>query len=107
MKCGVRFCGGCNPRYDRGEALNQIKDRLKDSDIEFKITTEDEQYDDLLIIGGCTNCCAGYDQFTWSGKNVGGRAYREDYKRAARQLVDIYKIGGHNKWVGKNIMKAK
>ena len=40
MKCGVRFCGGCNPRYDRGEALNQIKDRLKDSDIEFKITTE-------------------------------------------------------------------
>ena len=68
MKCGVRFCGGCNPRYDRGEALKEIKDRLKDSDIEFKITTEDEQYDDLLIIGGCTNCCAGYDQFPWSGK---------------------------------------
>ena len=68
MKCGVRFCGGCNPRYDRGEALKEIEDRLKDSDIEFKITTEDEQYDALLIIGGCTNCCAGYDQFTWSGK---------------------------------------
>lgn len=68
MKCGVRFCGGCNPRYDRGEALKEIEYRLKDSDIEFKITTEDEQYDDLLIIGGCTNCCAGYDQFTWSGE---------------------------------------
>lgn len=68
MKCGVRFCGGCNPRYDRGEALKEIEDRLKDSDIEFKITTEDEQYDDLLIIGGCTNCCAGYDQFTWLGE---------------------------------------
>lgn len=68
MKCGVRFCGGCNPRYDRGEALNQIKDRLKTSDIEFEITQEGEQYDDLLIIGGCTNCCAGYDQFKWSGK---------------------------------------
>ena len=47
MKCGVRFCGGCNPRYDRGEALKEIEDRLKDSDIEFKITTEDEQYDHL------------------------------------------------------------
>ena len=68
MKCGVRFCGGCNPRYDRGEALSEIKKRLKDSDIEIEITQEDEQYDDLLIIGGCSSCCAGYDQFDWSGK---------------------------------------
>ena len=87
MKCGVRFCGGCNPRYDRGEALNQIKDRLKDSDIEFKITTEDEQYDDLLIIGGCTNCCSGYDQFTWTGK-VRKRWAAEHIEKIINELRD-------------------
>ena len=28
MKCGVKFCGGCNPRYDRGAAYREIKDEL-------------------------------------------------------------------------------
>lgn len=70
MKCGVRFCGGCNPRYDRGKALKEIKEKLKNSNINFEITQENEHYDDLLIIGGCTNCCAGYEQFDWSGRVI-------------------------------------
>ena len=26
MKVGVKFCGGCNPRYDRGGLLRKIKE---------------------------------------------------------------------------------
>lgn len=62
MHCGVRFCGGCNPRFDRGAAFEKIKDQLKD-EIEFKYAEEDALYDVILVIGGCTNCCASYDQY--------------------------------------------
>jgi len=61
MKIGVRFCGGCNPRYDRGEALDIIR-KSKPND-EFVHAVEGEEYDMLLVIGGCTNCCASFDHF--------------------------------------------
>jgi hypothetical protein len=62
MKCGVRFCGGCNSRFDRGEAYEKIRTQLKD-EIEFDYAKEDDLYDVILVIGGCTNCCASYDQY--------------------------------------------
>jgi DNA-directed RNA polymerase subunit L len=30
MKYGVKFCGGCNPRYQRKEALEEIEKALKE-----------------------------------------------------------------------------
>ncbi|MDO4545851.1 MAG: hypothetical protein Q4C25_06810 [Bacillota bacterium] len=65
MKCGVRFCGGCNPRYDRGKAYEEIKNKIKS--VDFLHAVEDDRYDCLLVIGGCTNCCASYDQFDVKG----------------------------------------
>jgi hypothetical protein len=62
MKCGVRFCGGCNPRFDRGEAYEKIRTQLKD-EIEFDYAEDGMLYDVILVIGGCTNCCASYDQY--------------------------------------------
>jgi len=63
MLVGVKFCGGCNPRYDRGEALKIIKERMKGK-ADFVVAEEGGEYDYLLVIGGCTNCCAsvsGYE----------------------------------------------
>ena len=65
MKCGVKFCGGCNPRYDRGAAYRQFKEDL--SDIDFVHAEEGEPVDNLLVIGGCTACCASYDQYDVKG----------------------------------------
>ena len=65
MKCGVKFCGGCNPRYDRGAAYRQIKEDL--SDIDFVHAEVGEPVDNLLVIGGCTACCASYDQYDVKG----------------------------------------
>ncbi|MCB6993636.1 hypothetical protein LI177_09095 [bacterium 210820-DFI.6.37] len=61
MKCGVRFCGGCNPRYNRRAALEEIKARV--TDVNFVNAVEGIPHDLLLVIGGCTNCCASYEQF--------------------------------------------
>lgn len=62
MLVGVKFCGGCNPRYDRGKALKAITGRMQD-EAEFVIAEEGGEYDYLLVIGGCTNCCASYSQY--------------------------------------------
>lgn len=63
MLCGVRFCGGCNPRFDRGAALKKIKNHFEDDDVEFVNALEGVPHDLMLVIGGCTNCCAAYEQF--------------------------------------------
>ncbi|MDO4553110.1 MAG: hypothetical protein Q4C22_06190 [Bacillota bacterium] len=64
MKCGVRFCGGCNPRYDRGKAFQRLQEHFKDR-MEFSVAEEGVLYDLLLVIGGCTACCASHSQFTF------------------------------------------
>ena len=62
MLIGVKYCGGCNPRYDRGEAFETIKKRMHGK-VEFVIAEEGIEYDYLLVIGGCTKCCASYCQY--------------------------------------------
>ncbi|MDD6191024.1 MAG: hypothetical protein PUB75_05485 [Firmicutes bacterium] len=64
MKCGIKFCGGCNPRYDRGAACREIKKTLENDNIEFMNATEEEVFDNLLVIGGCSACCASHSQYT-------------------------------------------
>lgn len=54
-KCAVKFCGGCNPRYDRGAAYRTIAEALADEAV-FETAKEGTHYDVLLIIRGCTQC---------------------------------------------------
>lgn len=66
MKCGVRFCGGCNPRFERGEVFRNFQKEI--TNIVFSHAVEGEAYDILLVIGGCTACCASYEQFDVKGQ---------------------------------------
>lgn len=63
-KVAVRYCGGCNPRYDRGAMVKRITEKHPEWDVEN--AREGEDYDLLLVIGGCSACCAAYEQFTAS-----------------------------------------
>lgn len=60
-KCAVKFCGGCNPRYDRGAAYRRIKEETKHAAV-FEIAEEGKHYDVLLIIRGCTQCPYLYEE---------------------------------------------
>lgn len=62
MLIGVQFCGGCNPRYDRGKALEAIKEQME-GEVEFVTAEEGGEYDYLLVIGGCTSCCASVSRY--------------------------------------------
>ena len=69
MFCGVKFCGGCNPRFERGKVLEQLKEHFADR-IEFSYAQEGTEYDILLIIGGCANCCASFCQYKTKKGNI-------------------------------------
>lgn len=82
MKCGIKFCGGCNPRYERGVASREIQADLES--IDFSHAQEGVPYDGLLVIGGCPACCASYAQYEVADGQVvkmWDRAHIEDVER--------------------------
>lgn len=61
LRCTVKFCGGCNPRYDRGEAYQTVRTSLADA-ASFSYPEDGVRYDVLLIIRGCTGCSYLYEE---------------------------------------------
>ena len=53
LRCTVKFCGGCNPRYERGDAYKAICAALLDT-ASFSYPEDGVPYDVLLILRGCT-----------------------------------------------------
>jgi hypothetical protein len=62
MLCGVKFCGGCNPRYERGKALAAVKEHFGESP-RFAYAEEGRHYDLLLYIAGCVNRCTALSAY--------------------------------------------
>lgn len=58
---GVKYCGGCNPRYERKKFVHRLSEELGE-DYQFEAAVEGKTYDVLLVIGGCTNCCAHHEK---------------------------------------------
>lgn len=52
---GVRYCGGCNPRFDRVAGVRRLEAACPWA--EFSGVRPGEYRDVLLIVGGCTACC--------------------------------------------------
>ncbi len=67
MNVGIKYCGGCNPRYDRKKFLQIIQ---KEFDYEFEITKSDKIYDVLIVLCGCTNCCADYKKIKYRYEKI-------------------------------------
>lgn len=59
ITAGVKYCGGCNPRFDRGGFFARLQDRFQDK-ISFEAVRPEKRYDFLLVISGCTSNCADY-----------------------------------------------
>ena len=83
FKVGVRYCGGCNPRYDRGHLVTYIKDKLQYAD--FQNAREGVSYDALLIVSGCTSMCVSYEKF-YAKKGIVSINSDEDIDMAVNSL---------------------
>jgi len=63
MRIGVKYCGGCNSKYDRAGALEKMKRELED--YQFSYVKEEEIYDYLLVICGCHVVCAYHENIKY------------------------------------------
>lgn len=61
MIVAVKFCGGCDPEYDRTEMFNKIKKALGDR-VEWTFSSQTSA-DYLLVINGCSRACADISDF--------------------------------------------
>jgi len=79
LKLGIKYCGGCNPRYDRSQLFRRIQADFGHIHT-IEIAEEKETYETLFIIGGCMNCCAKTDHLSVQGKTVRIKS-PEDYEK--------------------------
>lgn len=92
LYCGVKFCGGCNPRYERREALEKIKALFRDK-VDFDYAKENVDYDVILVIGGCTNCCASHNQYS-TQKGVLKMWEEAGINNISKSIENMINIGG-------------
>jgi hypothetical protein len=56
QKVAIKYCGGCNPDYDRVDLVKRIKQSLNGK-VEF-VSLEDKNIDLVPAIEGCQTACA-------------------------------------------------
>ena len=61
LRIGVKYCGGCNPEYDRVALVERIKKRLSGK-ISF-VPPESHGVDIILAVQGCKTACADLSGF--------------------------------------------
>lgn len=55
MKIGVKYCGGCNPYYDRIGAVKMLERAIEPERL--RSYKKEEAWDVILIVSGCAAAC--------------------------------------------------
>jgi hypothetical protein len=73
-RIGVKYCGGCNPTYDRIQVVRQLRSYFLNRF--YFVLANRKTLNRLLFINGCQRSCAvkngdpkGPDSFSISGEN--------------------------------------
>jgi len=61
LKIGIKYCGGCNPYYDRVALVKRIESRLQGK-VEF-VSAANDDVDLVLAVEGCNTACADLSSF--------------------------------------------
>jgi hypothetical protein len=61
LKVAIKYCGGCNPDYDRVALADFVKNSLHGR-VEF-VSLDSDDMDLVLAIEGCKICCADLSAF--------------------------------------------
>ena len=63
MNYGIKFCGGCNPRYDRRQACSQIVTTMEAQGGSWEYAKDGQVYDKLIVLCGCSSQCANVEPY--------------------------------------------
>jgi 4-hydroxybutyrate CoA-transferase len=87
MRIGIKYCGGCNPGYDRTALIKKIKDNVSSNHV-FENFIEEVIYDVVIVLCGCTGCYRNYEYIHSKYGNI--FASREnDYQKILNLLDEI------------------
>ncbi|MBN1614407.1 MAG: hypothetical protein JW950_08080 [Deltaproteobacteria bacterium] len=68
-KVALKYCGGCNPAFDRVAYFNEIKSAARGL-IDWVRSDDEEGFQALLIINGCNTACPERDLTCGQGVRV-------------------------------------
>ncbi len=92
MIAGVKFCGGCNPKYDRKFLYESLKNEYKS--IEFQTVNNNLnsfEYDFIIVLCGCLVACADYKKYKSKTKYMLIKS-KEDIFKVRNEIEEIYNI---------------
>jgi len=61
LKIGVKYCGGCNPTYDRVALVKEVEGRLRGK--ASLVRADSEGVTLVLAVEGCATACADLSPF--------------------------------------------
>lgn len=86
LRIGLKYCGGCNPGYDRVAVAAYIKESLKD-EVEF-VAPDMGAIACILVVEGCETACVDLSHFKGVPIRVITRAeMAKDVVREIRRTV--------------------
>jgi hypothetical protein len=86
-KIGMKYCGGCNPTYDRVEMVERVQSRLEDR---FLFLRHDQQdLDGLILINGCPRSCANENLDHIGEVPHLSMAGESDFENLVNWLIDL------------------
>jgi hypothetical protein len=84
LKVGIKYCGGCNPNYDRIALFQSIEKALKGL-VEF-VSLEEADINLIFAIEGCKTACA--DLSTFDSDKIRVITEKEEAKYFIQELLD-------------------
>jgi len=67
IRIAVKYCGGCNPYYERREAVREIESRIK---TKLEIYNIENIPDIVLIVCGCKSQCIDINAYKSKIKTI-------------------------------------
>lgn len=88
MKVGIKYCGGCNPRFNRKSIVERLERDFPEAEI--FVAKETKVADWFVVICGCTNGCATHDDLIGTCGKFIITSYK-DYPGMADKIREYYK----------------
>jgi len=83
LKVEIKYCGGCNPYYDRVALVRRIESGLKGK-VEF-VSPENDHVDFIMAVEGCRTACADLSSF--DGKKIRLITHQDDAEEFIQEIL--------------------
>jgi hypothetical protein len=67
LKIGIKYCGGCNPKFNRSAFVAGLAVKYKEK-VKIEPIKEDIIYDIVIILNGCSSVCVNISEMKHKGK---------------------------------------